>query len=320
MVILYVYREYGNRRKKYGSVMSNLGHNVKYLKLKNKSTPNQVNIREARKFNPDLVFMLSPFYIAYNCISPEVIEHFKNKNVPLVVYSTFNTQVPYTEWMDVWKKFDFLFLHNMACCEYLRMQGLQVHYMPLGFHPDQYFKVVKTKKIDVSFVGNAQTTVKNPEQDMRAKYLQSLKGFNICVYGKSFEKKLDGINVYSFSTHAEQRKVYARTRINLDLPFINSAHPFYRNIYHIKNRFFEIPATGNFLLTLRASEFTDILNEDMVGYYEPNIESFKETIKRYLKDESTRNKMAERAYKEVHQKHTFYHRFSEIFAILKKAL
>ena len=89
------------------------------------------------------------------------------------------------------------------------------------------------------------------------------------------------------------------------------------NKYHLKNRFFEIPATGNFLLTVRCPEFLDIFGEDTVGYYDDNIESLKENVKKYLRDKDLRVKMAKRAYKIVHQKHMYLHRFQEMFKIIE---
>ena len=110
--------------------------------------------------------------------------------------------------------------------------------------------------------------------------------------------------------------MYAQTRVNLDLPFVNSSHPFYQDQVHVKNRLFEGPATGNFLLEMQHPEFLELFGEDLVGYYEPSIEAFVEAVRRYLADETLRRTMAEKAHRHAHQKHTFRHRFEEIFRIL----
>jgi len=189
--------------------------------------------------------------------------------------------------------------------------------MPFGFHPDQYYKTSSSKKYDISFCGTAliRDSFKN---DKRAKYLRSLEKYNIRVFGDSFKDKVNKITVKSYKTHNEQRKVYGKSKINLDLPFFHTKPVFYKDKYHIKNRLFEVPATGNFLLTTRCDEFLNIFDEDTIGYYDDNIESLKENVDKYLKDEKLRNKMVEKAYKLVHEKHTFYHRFKEMFKIIKK--
>jgi len=113
---------------------------------------------------------------------------------------------------------------------------------------------------------------------------------------------------------------YAITKINLELPFFSGPCDFMRNKYHFRNRFFEIPATGNFLLSLRTKEFLDIFPEDVIGYYDNNVESLKESVNKYLRDKKLRNKMSEKSYKLVHQKHTFLHRFKEMDKIIKQNL
>ena len=85
----------------------------------------------------------------------------------------------------------------------------------------------------------------------------------------------------------------------------------------MKNRFFEVPATGNFLLTVRNPEFVGIFDETMVGYYDDNIESLRENIEKYLVDEKLRKKMAARAYQVVNEKHTFLHRFKDMLNIIE---
>ena len=85
-------------------------------------------------------------------------------------------------------------------------------------------------------------------------------------------------------------------------------------------RFFEIPATCNFLLTARHSDFLEIFDEDTVGYYDDNIESLKENINKYLKDEKLRKKMTKKAYKIVHERHTYLHRFKKMFKIIRREI
>ena len=116
----------------------------------------------------------------------------------------------------------------------------------------------------------------------------------------------------------EQRDVYSKSKINLDLPFVNYRHPFYEGQCHFKNRFFEIPATRNFLLALRTPEALEIFPEDTVGYYDDSIGSLKENVHRYLKDKKARKKMAEKAYRLVHDKYTYLHMFKKMFKIIGK--
>ncbi len=317
MRILYIYRDYKGRRKLYGNMMEKCGHRVKYLRILEKRIKNQVRKEHIQKYKPDLIFIYTPYYITYKVISDEAINYIKSKNIPIALYATFDPEFPYPEQMDTWKKIDFLFVQHKGFSKFLKKEGLNAHYMPLAFHPSQYYKTISSsKKYNVSFMGGALRRV-DPSKDKRAIFIQSLrKTKGLGVYGETLGKRLKGIKVYNYRGHDIQRKVYGKTKINLDLPFIDCKSKFYMNMYHFKNRFFEVPATENFLLCLKHPDFTEIFNEDMVGYYDNNVESLKESINKYLKDKKTRIKMAERAYKEVHQKHTFLHRFKKMFKII----
>ena len=316
MRILFIYKEYGGRRKLYGQMMKNLGHQVSYFAITNKLKSNQVRIKHIKEAKPDLVWVLSPFYIAYKCISKDAMGYIKKCRIPISLYGTFNVVVPYPSWIEeVWKQIDFLFVHHAAFDQYLKKNGLNSYYIPLGFYPSQYFKCSSEKTLDVSFMGNCQTA-SPPHEDKRAQYLQALKKYNMIVYGQSFIGRLKKIEIKHYKGHDKQRKVYAKTKINLDLPFINGGERFYQHMYHAKNRLFEVPATGNFLLTGRCKEFMDIFGEDTIGFYDDNVESLKENIDRYLRDEGKRKKMAEKAYQIVHEKHTYQHRFNDMFKII----
>jgi len=188
----------------------------------------------------------------------------------------------------------------------------------LGFYPDQYFKTTsKKKKYDISFMGSAFYNLPI-EKDRRTLYLQALEKYDIAVFGEGFSDRLKNINIpiKKYRGHDIQRVTYSHTKINLGLPFSLSPLDGYKAECYFKNRFFEIPATCNFFLTAKHPDFLEIFGEDAVGYYDDDIESLKENIDRYLKDEPKRREMAKVAYKIVNEKHTYLHRFQEMFRII----
>lgn len=315
MKVLYIYHEYYERRGRYKKEIKKFVKFVDTFVIKGKKKSNQVGLKDIKKASPQLIWLLSPFYISENVISVEALEYIKAKQIPIAVYSTLATGIPYTEMMDTWNEIDFLFLQHKGHADYLKRKGLKSFYIPLGFYPDQYFLTQSKKKFDISFMGSPQTCVERAEDDKRARYIKALIPLGIKVYGGRFNKK--GIEASMFTTHDEQRKVYAKSKVNLELPFINSKLPLYESTYHIKNRFFEIPATGHFLLTAKWEDSLEILDDSMVGYYEDNIDSLKETASKYIKDDFLRNKMAKKAYKIVMNNHTYEHRFKQMFGILK---
>lgn len=312
--VLYLYHEYGGRRKRYGKEISRLGHDVEYVHVKDKKK-GKVHKKVFQKSQPDLVWLLSPFYVVHDIISQDSISYLKSKGIPICCYSTFGTQVPYNEWLSVWKTFDYLFVHHLGLSTYLQDEGVDAHYMPVGYYPDLYFPKKTTKKIPVSFMGSAQTTV-SASDDKRCQFLEAIKDLDVRIYGKSFQKRLKGVKVRNFSTHEEQRSVYWKSKVCLDLPFVNSAVPFYENVFHLKNRFFEAPACGSFLLTMRNEETLKIYDESMVGFYDNDPGSLREAVKFYLENDSVRESMAKKAMKEVQNKHTFSCRFKDMFKVI----
>lgn len=322
MKILYLYHKYFARRKEYGEIMSRLGHDVSYLRIDKKNNPNfklEIEVIENKK--PDLLWILSPFYISNGLITEDVIEFVRNKNIPIVLYGCFDVKVPYLEWVDtIWKKMDFLFMDSLVCATDLKKCGLPAYYVPLGFYPEQYFHRTRTQKTyDVSFMGSEF------KRSKRSLYLDAIcnrfPSKNIGIFGEAFVGKITvDHTVYPYSTHQEQRKVYSKSIINLDLPFVAPLHPFYEKILTIKNRFFEIPATGNFMMTAKCDEFLEFFTKKDVAYYEDNIESLLDTIKFWLRPKrlEQRRCMAMRAYEKVHNHHTYEHRFQKMFGIIKK--
>jgi len=309
MKILYVYHEYYNRHKKFGDIMSGMGHHVIFKEIFRKVVPGQVSLTDVSK-EFDLIWLLSPFYISHKVITDKAIKYVKSKNIPIIIYSTFSTGIPYPDMMDTWEKIDFIFIMNKEAANFLSNSGLKAFYMPMGFHPDQYYPISLKQKYDIAFMGSAQSTVKNSDEDKRVRYLKALaKKIPIQVFGGRFNEK--GLKSIQYSTHKEQRETYCMSKINLDLPFINSPHIFYKNKMHIKDRFFEIPASGGFLLTAKHDDFIDILDETMVGYYEDDIDSLIEEAGRYLENPELRKRMSQKAYDIICKKHTYGDRFGE---------
>lgn len=320
MKILYIYRDYKGRRKKYGEIMTRCGHDVKYKLILEKKIPNQITSKDIKKYNPDIVWLYTTYYLWKKVISQEAIDYCRREGIRIVSYAHLLQDIPLKKQIGIYNNLDFLFVTSKEGSKYFEDNGINSFYIPLGFYPDQYFKTKSSKKkYNVSFMGSAFKNLPVNE-DRRNLFLQSLKGNGIAVFGEGFEERLKGINIPigKYRGHDIQRKVYSQTKINLGLPFSLSPLDDYRGKCYLKNRFFEIPATRNFFLTIRDSEFLEIFDEDTIGYYDNSIESMKENIDKYMVDEDIREKMAERAYKVVHGSHTFMHRFEKMFKILKK--
>lgn len=312
MNILYLYHEYGKRRKKYGEVMNSLGHNVKYFKVKSKLKNQKIPVRMLNGI--DLVWALSTFYNYSGLIDENFISTVNKRRILLVTYTTINMKVPLQDWAETFRIYDYIFLHNKEIVK--RLNNKKIIYMPIGYHPDQYYPLRKKLKYEISFMGSPQTNLPL-DQDLRCKVLKSVsERFPVRIYGKKFAERIKGVKIFRFKTHREQRNVYNSTLINLDIPYINSSLDEYRNIFHLKNRFFEIPACKSFLLTQRFPEAEDILKDSKFCSYYNDIEDLHCKIKYYIENPHKTREIAERGYIQVKSKHTFWHRFKEMFEII----
>ncbi len=318
MKILYITHEYGNRWIKYATFLRQLGHKVDLITLKDKRSPDQVTAKQySSKY--DIVWVFAADYIWYKVLSDDFIDAVKNGQPVFIGYCTLSTKIPFKDWVNSYKVFDTCFLHSKLVTDMAKAAGLtNVHYMPYGFDIDEYYKINIKKKYNVSFVGSAQTN-KSPEDDIRAQIINALKGFGIRVFGKSLKGRIDkSIKVSSISTHREMNKVYNQSKINLNIPLINSLLPEFINKYHPKNRFYEIPGSGNFMISGYADEFNEQFNNNIhCGYYN-NIDDLCSKVEYYLTHEKERRDMSLAGYNHALKYHQTIFRFRDMINIIKE--
>ena len=318
MKILYITHEYGDRWVKYATFLRKLGHEVDLIKLKGKQTPDQVF---AKQYSPkyDIVWVFAADYIWYKVLSDDFIDRVKNSRSIFVGYCTLSTKVDFKYWVNNYKVFDVCFLHSKLVADMAKTAGLtNVYYMPYGFDIDKYYKTNIKKKYNVSFVGSSQTS-KPPEDDNRAQIINRLKGFGIRVFGKSLKGRIDkSIKVSSISTHRKMNKVYNQSKINLNIPLINTTLPEFINKYHPKNRFYEIPGSGNFMISGYADEFNKQFNKGIHCDYYNNIDDLCSKVEYYLTHEKERKDIALAGHNHALKYHQTIFRFKDMINIIKE--
>ena len=94
MKILYVYRDYMKRRKSYGEMISQCGHDVEYFEIWKKNDKNKLKPKHIKKTNPDAVWFFNPIYIRNN---PQTVDYIISKKIPIILYNTYIPSEPYTE-------------------------------------------------------------------------------------------------------------------------------------------------------------------------------------------------------------------------------
>ncbi len=299
MKILYVFREYKDRRKRYGYELRKLGHEVKFLDMKkhNKVTEKDID-------GVDIVWLLKAMFIK-DRVSPSLLKVIRKRSIPIVMYNCIATSLTIPDLKEVFDMYDYAFLTSQYFAD-----KLETRYMPLGFYKEDYYPEDMERTVDMSFAGHPQTEVKE-KNDMRVQYLKRLP--EVQVHGLRLCKRL-GIGLKIFNSHEYQRKLYCRTRVNLGLPFINSRH--YNTILHLKNRFFEIPACKGLMLTAYSKEFTRLFEPEKEMFYYNNIDELREIAKELVVNSDKYEGVREAAYKRAIEEHQFSHRFKKIMEII----
>jgi spore maturation protein CgeB len=318
MNILYITHEYGDRWIKYATFIKQLGHKVDLIALKNKLTPGQVTSKDY-SIDYDIVWIFAADYIWYKVLSDDFIQAVKNSNSIFIGYCTLNTVIPFRNWVENYKVFDICFLHSQMVTDMAKKEGLNnVIYVPYGFDKDEYYKINKRKKYNITFMGSAQSN-KEPEQDERAKIINILKEFNIKVWGYTLKDRVDKtIKVKGFTTHKKMNRVYNQSKINLNIPIINSTLPEFLNKYHPKDRFYEIPGSSNFMISGYSDEFNEQFNDGIHCAYYHNIDEICEKVEYFLTHENERKEIELAGYQHAMSNHQTIFRFEGMLNIIKE--
>lgn len=270
-----------------------------------------IDIKEQR---PDMVLTSNPH------VDSDTIDYIKSKNIPLVVYGNFDPLIPWTEQDDLWKPFDWIFVHHYEFTKYLRSKRSNVHYLPHGFRPDlfKYDPSIKLR-IPVSYVLHLLMEPGDYFGKM-LEYTDALEDFDIqfssylLSYGRpGWPKMIERGDVRAVPPF--RKDIYASSKINLDLPFIYG-HSYYDDKYDVTPNIFEAMASGGFVLTVKCEENQRLFSENTVVYFDDSILSMREAVSKYLKYDNLRRHIARSGYRVVINNHTYKHRFKEMFKIM----
>lgn len=304
MKILYLYRELYNRRRRYGNLLEQLGHAVCIYHVSKK--PELLSLKYLMGF--DLIWCYKPSLLKKVC-SKDVLRGIKSKNICVVTYNAASKDPA-----ENYAYFDYVFIHNRYFANKLKlMYGNKFAYMPMGFYKEDYYPNKEmAKTISLSFMGGI-TASKN--EDMRVGYLSKiLNEMPIKIYGKKLCSTL-GIKKISYKTHEEQRCVYWKTKVNLGLPFTSKN---YDCVIHQKNRFFEVPACGEILLTKYSEELAELFEPDNEVIYYNSYEELVDKAKYIIKNYNKLQHIKDNAYQRSITDHQYIYRFRDMMKIIER--
>ena len=164
-------------------------------------------------------------------------------------------------------------------------------------NPDYYYPTASDNKYDVTFVGQ--------KYGVRSKVIKDLKknGISIETFGRGWSEYISFEKIIS---------IFSNSKINLNIS-ASYAHP---GIKQIKGRIFEVPMCGGFLLTDYVEGLEDYfeIGKEIVCYHDAEDLIYK--VKYYLENDFERNAIARNGYRASVERHTWRHRFVDIFTAL----
>lgn len=311
MKIVYVFRDPFDRRQYDPGVLTQLGHSVTAFEI----SPKEKHALLTRQFvGADMVFFTE--IVDFNRLLPVgALREIKKGNTRLVFFGALVEPVDaLAKWFE---PFDWVFIRNepiaQRLCEYTHSE--KYVWMPTGFHPSQYFPSPQKvgKDIDVSFAGDTLSRL-GKNQDTRAIYLKSMLRHigNTRIYGHRLCKRV-GAKARKYKTHREERSVYWRTKVNLDLPFLN--YPHLANDIHIKNRTIEIPACGEIQLTAYDPSFVKLFKSEEEVFYYTSKNDMVDKAKWIIENYDKLGHVREAARKRSMEEHQYIHRYKKMMDI-----
>jgi spore maturation protein CgeB len=248
--------------------------------------------------------------VTHDFLKPEEVQLLKSTTQAPVVLWFPDALVNMGRHMFLNAPFDFLFFKDPFLVRRLQADFplKSVYYLPECCNP-QVHRIYEPQPGDMEKYACDITTAGNLYAN-RVAFFEQLADMNldIRIWGNAGSRwmKLDRIKSYLRNEYImEQKKGMA---FLLSKIVLNNLHP--GEVAGINCRAFEIPAMGGFQMINWRNGLDDLFEpgKEVVAFN--SFSDLKEKIRYYLSNEQERKRVAENAYKKVHQEHTYANRLA----------
>lgn len=254
---------------------------------------NKMLLETVFRYDPDMMFWV----IVNDKIDEKVLQE--------ITCNTRTTTINYNS-DDQWR-FDN-FTKNWAHCfnwnittsvdaleKYKKINYSNVIYSQWACNHFLYRPMPLVKQYDVTFIGQPH--------GIRKEFVGALEkaGISVQVWGNGWGN--------GRVTLQEMIRIYNQSKINLNISVASTD-----GVNQIKGRDFEVPGTGNLLLTGDSQELRNFYQPDQEVLTYRSVEEAVDKIRYYLKHEEERGKIAEAALRKTLAEHTYKERFNRIFS------
>ena len=217
--------------------------------------------------------------------------------------------------------FDVGFTHHHDTDRYSEVTGTEFTFWPFAYDSERFKYSNGKKTIDVGFSGVLQNLSKDANQtDIRIKIMKHFfvtmfdvpiskrKAFkDIEIFWNSISRNKTSkylsqfLNKQQYLKSDDYAEMMRKTKI-----YINTLSP----MGLISPRFFECMASQSLIFCEESELYQNIFPDDLYIAYKKDLSDFREKLFWILSDQSTRNKITDKAFKYVYANHTWEKRVS----------
>ncbi len=207
-------------------------------------------------------------------------------------------------------EYDALFFKEPFVVDILKNElRKNAFYLPECCNPFRHKKIELTENDRLKYA--CEITTAGNMHTARAAFFKNLQQYDVKIWGNPAPAWMDTTGIKSmiqnqFVSNEEKSKAFACSKI-----VVNTMHP--TEVFGANVRLFEIAASGSFQICNYRKGLEDLFEIDKELIVFHTIEEFHKKAKFYLKNESLRKEIAERAFQKTMQKHTYEKRLVQIF-------
>lgn len=249
------------------------------------------------RYDPDILF----FVIVNDKIDAKVLQEITNYTRTVTINFNADDQWRFDDFTRYWAPhFNWnITTSQEAISKYATINYDNVIYSQYACNHYLYRPMPVPKIYDVSFIGQPH--------GIRREFVDALRRANIKVdvWGAGW-----GHGRVSLQ---DMVRIYNQSKINLNISAASVS-----GVLQVKGRDFEVPGTGNFMLTGYSEELTQYYEMDKEIITYRNVDEAVEKIRYYLVHEEEREIIAQAALCKTLSMHTYEQRFNEIFRRIEK--
>jgi len=255
-------------------------------------------------------------------VDPHPLLQLEKTTIPKIAilnkeYTNLNTKLDYIKR----NRFDMGFAHHHDVDRYSEITGIRFTFWPFAFDPRRFDYEGENKTIDVAFSGVLQNLNKDANQsDIRVKIMNNFfvtifdvpiikrKAYkNIDIFWNSIPRNKKArylsrlLNKRQFLSHDDYAKMMRKTKI-----YINTLSP----MGLVSPRFFESMASKSLVFCEESSLYKNIFPDDVLIEFKSDSSDFCEKLLSLVENESTSSGIIDKAYRHVHDNHTWENRVS----------